>query len=838
MVEKKRFQTRFASLALIVSLVLCGANASGATVWTEGVVSLENSVVRVKFDLDAGVYSAEDVHSGTVLWQNAAMRLATVAFPDDKWRSLANHWTTNDPKTLRRSAEVLETADALGRGKTLKVVTEHPETTLELSITLYDNRPGIVLGCGCRNRRQRPMMLGEFCPLLGAEVFPGDRRRGEPLTLDGAGGSSDNGVRPGLYRESLDNVLLTYLGDAGRRSIVLGGLTYREWSKTASLSAGPNGTLLATLSAKDPVGRMLDGGASYPIADRFYLDFQTADPFVALEQYAEAAMTAQPAAPNLYNLPTICTWYVAVTGGSKRRDTVGAVEQMDIVRSTGFLKYSPVAVRLVPDTYCTKKNGLSEQGWWDDAHWQRHGWYNAPYETSEKFCRAIRQRGGLPFTYVMTNMPSDDFAQAHPQWMLHNDIRLLPLQHSPQRPFVRIDYSDPGLQAYMRKVWSDLGRAGLAGVFFDYPHTGWAGEGGLEDPHYTAAAAYRKIFELAREGLGPHGHIQERLLPGPGSQYARADQWLPLGDLTLGVVDSQRVETDCTLFLPRQVSRCALRWYKNRRLYVYDADAKSLLLRIGRGKTQPVADPALRRRAMLTMLYVAVGRVLLADSFKDYTPEMLHDLARLFPMHPERRVARPVDAFLPEGRTCPRVYDFAVTPQWHQVALFNPDFDAVRKIGVPLAGDTVSQGALGLERTAEYYVYDFWNDRLAGRLKGTEVLSQELQPGEARMLSVRKVEARPQALSTDRHLMQGYVDMPGRPRWDAARKTLSGVSQVVAAEPYRIVLAGNGRTAQSAAADGASVRLEAHPQDNRLQRLVIESPNSATVAWRVSYHDE
>jgi hypothetical protein len=210
---------------------------------------------------------------------------------------------------------------------------------------------------------------------------------------------------------------------------------------------------------------------------------------------------------------------------------------MELVSKTGFLQYSPVAIRLVPDTYL----GNTEQGWWDDEHWRKYNWYQKPYDTSKKFCRAIRDLGGLPFTYVQTGMPSDDFAKAHPDWMLNNSIKYLDVARDHEKPYVRFDYSDPKFQAHMRKVWKNLGDAGLDGVMFDYTATGFAGEGGLDDPAMTATAAYRKIFELTRQGLGPKAHIHERNLGEVSTATSLPHERLPYTDATLGLVDSQRV---------------------------------------------------------------------------------------------------------------------------------------------------------------------------------------------------------------------------------------------------------------------------------------------------------
>ena len=647
-------------------------------------------------------------------------------------------------------------------------------------------------------------------------------------------GRGGNAVTSGLSRKSENNLLLTYLAGGKRRNFVAGGLTYYDFLKRVETGSAPDGRLLAKAVAYDPVGLLLKSGDVYQSKDRFYIDLLETDPFTALETYARAAAITQDAKPNFYNFPTLCMWYVMVTSGEKTMNTVDAVRQMDYAAQSGFLRYSPVAIRLVPDTYHHETGGNTPQGWWDDAHWQKFSYYKEPYETSAKFCQAIRERGGLPFTYVQTGMPSDDFAEAHPDWMLNNSIKYLKLvPRSHEQPHVRPDYSEPGLQQHMRKVWRDLGEAGLAGVMFDYPETGFAGEGGLEDPQSTATAAYRKIFELAREGLGPQAHIDERNLGEVSTPTSLPQERIPYSDMTLGLVDSQRIETDSSSFTAAQVARAALRWYKTRVFYLYDMDSKSLLFRkIHTKKTEEVADPVVRRRSILTMLYVTAGRVLLADSFKNYPPEIIRDLSRLYPMHEERRTARPVDLLLPSAAACPRVYQFQVTPDWCQVTLFNPDMAAPATVSAPLSGDAAQTGALGLDPNAEYHAYDFWNNRLAGRFKGTDTLSQALAPGEARMLSLRKVTPHPQVISSDRHLMQGMLELSDV-RWETG--ALSGKAKLVSGEPLRIVIANNGRKPALATANGASARLEALAENPDLTVLGMESAKAVTSDWRVTF---
>ena len=585
-------------------------------------------------------------------------------------------------------------------------------------------------------------------------------------------------------------------------------------------SGSPRGFL--NMMALDPVGRRVDTGTTYVPDDLFYIDFTTSNPFEALERYGLAVRAAQHAKPNIYDFPTVCGWYVDdYGGGPKINNTPGLVGEVEEARKAGFLKYSPVAVRLVPEP--DGENVPSSSGWWDDEHYLKYGHYREPYETTEKWCKAVREHGGLPFSYTFSNMPSPDYAQAYPDQMLFNDISKLAVEHWHHEPLIAFDFSDPGFQAHMQKVWADFGKAGLAGIMFDYPETAWRPEGGFEDRYATTASVYRKTFELAREGLGPGAYLHERAL---GSTFR------PMLDVTAGVVDSQRVWTDSPYFHPAMVRICGLRWYKNRVLYTYDMDGKQLQFARTRNPALRPEDPVIRRRAILTTLYVTAGRVLLADSFRELSPDVIHDLSRIFPMHREARSARPVDAFT--GVSDPKVYDFAVTSQWHQVMFFNPDFKSDATVSAPFSGEQAG-GALGLDASSGYYVYDFWNDRLVGRFRGNQHLEQMLRPGEARMLSVHRVEPHPQFLSTNRHIMQGYMDMPGPPRWDARNLVLSGKSDAVGRETYTIVLATNGYKPARAVATDCRASLRTMPGPGGLTALDIDCPKNGAVTWKVAF---
>ncbi len=578
------------------------------------------------------------------------------------------------------------------------------------------------------------------------------------------------------------------------------------------------------LIASDPVGRLVEPGEKYISRDKFYLDFITENPFEALERYGMAVRTAQAAHPNLYDFPTVCAWYVEVYDhGPKINNTAGLVEEMDRVKERGFLKYSPVALRLVPDTY-TPDN---EQGWWDGAHWRKYGHYTAPYDTSAKWGGAITSRGGLPLIYVQTCFVSADFLKTHPECLLFKSNKGWEKRYQfdawsyaynhPELP--NYDYTSKAFREHLLQSWGNLREGGVQGVMFDYPESAWRTEGGFEDKRATCAYAYRSPFRICRDGLGPCAWIHERNI-GEGDN-------VPLTDMTAGVVDSQRVWGDNSVFQPEMAAKCALRWYKYRTLYSYDMDAKSLFAHPNPDRT-PLSRT--RIRSILTMLYVTAGRVLLANSFRDLTREMLHDLSRLYPVQKGTHSARPLDAFT--GVACPHIYMDRFATDRAMLVLFNPDIEKPCNLTVSLAGDQ-TEGSLGLHPLAEYYLYDFWNDRFAGKLLGREKLVQTLEAGETRVFAMRRVEPHPQVISTNRHITQGEVDLTCKPEWDRTLRQLRGTAAVVGEEPYEMVIAMNGFEVRSVHAAGANAfmeKVEGHPE---LIRVVLESAENADVSWAV-----
>ncbi len=775
-------------------------------------VLLENELTRLTFNADSGMYNIVNTLNGEEFLHNAVFSIESL--------------TSSNP-FLTYSWKEEPVADRIGNGRKLVITGSKPGLPeIILEATLYTGKTFIVLGCGLNNNTGYPVRIKSFHPLAGKKTYT-EGKKDLFFLLDGNAGGENTCVTTENLMQSRNNLLCVFGRPGNRASVVMGGLTYNEFEKYArlekkvvsSINDKNRITLDLDIYASDPVGKLVEAGTAYIPDDKFYFDFGTTNPLESLDQYGQTIRKAQDIRLNVYDFPTLCLWYSGMDqygAGDKNNDSPGAVMEMEKARASGILDYTRFAVRLVPDN-------IDQQGWWDDEHFQKIGntasyigpCYKPPYETTKKWARAVIDLGGIPFMYSRSGFRAEDFSRSYPGYMLFNNSSR------------NIDFTDTGLIRHLRKIYTGWREAGVKGIMFDYPGSGWSPDGGFEDNHSTAAAAYRNMFKLAFESLGPDSYIQENKL-SRGS------------DITLGVVASQRTAGDADGINPLMVSRDGLRWYKNRVVVNYDKDAKN-----------PFHAKPLNRdgwRTMLTMSYVTGGRFLLGTSLSKITGEQFFDLTRIFPYHYQPESFRPVDAFT--GKKDPQVYDFAVNHGWHLVTIYNTSLDDATYTGTENykypAGNYIAAdikiacsgepgfGAIGLDPDHNYYVYDFWNEKFVGKISGKDSLTQSMRPGESRVLSIHAVENNPQFISTSRHIMQGYPDIIDI-SWNEKKKELRGVSKVTAGEKYKIVISCNGREITGFKTGKAKSSWEITDRNNGLVVLSIESPQGGNVEWIASF---
>ncbi len=812
---------------VLISLKLTAQSSSGS-------VTLQNKVLSLTFDLNRGSYAIRNIADDVTLISDAYFQAEGLYSID----------TTGTMEWSRQ-----EVNGMFGRGEALRIRKKFDMySDMVWTATLYNEKDFVVLNMGIINDSQIPFRLTAFYPLKTKNSCKGMDIRNHYAVLVGNSGGNRTYVSDRDRITCFNNALIRF-GDAAKpKIIVAGGLTYNEFEKFCKVTRTKESIGLQLFS-EDPVGKLIEPGTEWQNSELFYVCINNANPFEALEKYGLAVREAQDIHLNYYDFPTECLWYASVYAKDPSRpkfnDSKGAVDEMDNAIKCGFTKFTRVAIRLVPDAY----GKLNQQGWWDDQHWAMWGDkastdsnnYCSPYLTTESWCRKIIEKGGVPMTYFQSARRSEDFVREHPEYMRFNDPYKMATgqidhmkrlnydlgseseegylnQWWDEENMVGYDFTDQGFINHMNNVYTNLRKAGIKGIMFDYPEaTAWAFDGGFDDKFSTTGGAYRNMLKLAFEGLGQDSYIDERLI-GRGS------------DLSAGLVASQRVWGDNDIFVPEMVSRCGLRWYKNRVIVNYDLDAKDPLK----------ARPSLNNeglKTLMTMCYVVSARFLMARGFYQLSSEQLYIMSRTFPYHAFPKSSRPVDAFT-NGFDVPRIFDFEVNKKWHQLTLYNSNMDTLNLSGdlfrVSL-GSSLNQGGLGLDPQDKYYVYDFWNDRFAGKLSGVDTLSQKLRPGETRMLSIHAVENNPQFLSTNRHIMQGLVDLPVKPVWDDTRHVMKGTALVVGGEPHKIVLALNGFKPLQCSTRDAKATIQVTDSANGLAELSIRSDVNREINWTVSF---
>jgi hypothetical protein len=801
---------------------------------TERSVTIGNNYVSLTFDLIKGIYSVKNIPLDFTPITRAYFQAEGL-------------YSTDTSGTIEWSHKAVQ--DHLGKGQAIQIRKKFKGYSDVLwTATLYDDQDYLVLKISIINDSKIPFRLTAFYPLKTWNACLGMNTQHNYAVLNGNSGGNKTYVSDTNRIICFNNVLIRFGELRNPRIIVAGGLTYYEFEKFCKVFHFKD-SLGIQLFSEDPVGKLIDPDSIYESNERFYLCINNSNPFEALEKYAFAVRDAQQIKLNYYDFPTECLWYASVYAKDPDRpkfnDSKGAVDEMDNVIKTGFTRYTRVSIRLVPDAY--GKN--NQQGWWDDQHWAMWGDrlsadgsnYCPPYLTTESWCKEIIKKGGVPLTYFQSGRRSEDFVRQFPQFMLFNDPYRLATgqadkmkhlnydlggesqegylnQWWDEENMICYDFTDEGFIHHMKNIYDHLRSAGIKGIMFDYPEvTAWAYYGGFENKYATTAWAYRNVFKLAYEGLGESSYIDERLI-GRGS------------DISVGLIASQRVWGDNDQFIPEMVRRCGLRWYKNRVIVNYDLDAKDPF------KAKPVYNND-GLKTLMTMCYVVSARFLMARGFYQLSDEQLFIMSRTFPYQTLPKSSRPIDAFT-NGFKVPRIFDYEVNSNWHQLTLYNPNQDTANMnlnyFKVDL-GSNLNEGGLELDTIKNYYLYDFWNNRLIGKYKGNDVLNQELRPGETRMISIHAEEKNPQFISTNRHIMQGLVDMIQLPVWQADKNVLAGKSKVIGGETYKIILALNGYQPVSVSAKNAKGKIEICDIERKLAIVSLTSKTNEEVEWKVVF---
>lgn len=716
---------------------------------------IKNNYFTISFDRKKGTFNIYR-NNGAALLTGGAVCVNTV----DGKRSVTS-------ANYKHTSTSIAFNDALGSGKKIVVIAKDREkkSDFEIQILLYDHSPAIAIETICKNVSGHDLVIKSLEPVRvlgnegGAMNFPGVLKcitNGEMYfdtgmihefgTKDGAISSSElKGVKLANGPLISQNETIHSWWNAGffggydKEGLVLGYL-----ENNSAL-----GNLLISKTAADQIsflaesvfapGLILKPGKTIS-SNRFMITI-AANPYQVLENYADAIGKINNARIGSI-LNGWCSWFY----------TLAQVSETEVVSNTEF-----AAKHL-------KQFGL-EYIQIDEGYQRWHGEWegNARFPNGMKWLadkiKSYDFKAGIWISPYVVSEPSEIF-QKHPDWLLKlpdgnlqrvgtwSEDSQPPSDENPKRYCLDITHPDAAKWLHdliytIANVW------GYEMIKIDFVAWSILAAKQYHDPTISSAHVYRKGMEIMRKAAGDKCHILEC---GPGAT-------------TIGLIDSMRIELDVnygfsgaawdTYFLNEasSVSAAAKRYYFHKRAWVNDVDHVCMDLLSNQ-----------QSEAAATIIAMSGGNMFSGDRLTQLDEYKLEILKKIIPSVGEAAV--PVDLF--DGPTQSVFITKIKKPfaEWTIAAFFNASLTETVEKKFPLY-------RLWLKPDKTYLAFDFWKQQFVGEI--AREIKVIVQPGSVTLLALHEKSGGPQFISTDRHVMQGAVEIANL-NWNVETKTFSGIS--------------------------------------------------------------
>lgn len=759
------------------------------------VLTVENETLLVRYDDETSRFFVVEKASGSVFLKNGQLDLTAAQ---------AKVQPVHDP--------------IFGAGN--GVVLTRPDGSTA-SLELYPDLPFVLVRGTRHNQAKESLDLAKVV----AATFTLDlgKPAGELRTLGTAGLTAPD-KNPGSY------LFLTAAVPATRRGIVAGWLTEDRGSGVLFSSVKSEAV---EFKARIDYGHLLiPAGAAAKLETLAVGIFD--DARIGQELYADAVKRQ-------YNIAlrpqqaTYCTWYSEKHG--KAGDEKSSMELAEFAAKE--LKPFGLGVVQIDDE------------WQDGAKFNgpRRGFDRArpdgPYPHGIAPVAAATEKLGL--TFGLWWLPFGRNFQ-DPEYQDRQDWFVKRLDGSPYDTKwggTCLDLTHPDVQAHLARIAKLYRSWGVTYYKMDGLWTGAACEqiyvnDGYKEDHFgnhlpfhdplkSNIEAYRDGLKLIRKNAGDDVFFS-------GCCIAQNMREL----CAIGLVDAMRIGPDYnadkqgTKTGPIRGSRL---YFLNGRVWWNDPDPAKVRTSAASSSADPAATGAVTLdQARLGASWVAIAGqfFLISDWLPALPPERLEILKRTMLSH--CATARPVDYFDNFLPTTWLVTDTRQAVRRDVIGVFNQETNV-------LAVD-YSCARLGLLSGKKYYAFDFWANSPTPAFQ--DELHCVLPPTSCRILAVRRAENHPVLVSTSRHVTQGMVDVTGE-EWNAARKSLSGVSQMVGNDPYELRVAGLDEAGQkwrlvsatvSAKDSAAGVTITFNPakaDENGWCRVAIDAQASRKVQWTLAF---
>jgi hypothetical protein len=470
------------------------------------------------------------------------------------------------------------------------------------------------------------------------------------------------------------------------------------------------------------------------------------DPYTALEAYADSVGKVNNARTRSI-VNGWCSWFY----------TLSQVSEDEVISNTEFAAKH------------FKQFGL-EYIQIDEGYQKWHG----DWEGNDRFPHGmkwlagkIKENGFKPGIWIspyVISEPTEVF-QKHPDWLLKKMDGSLkrignweegtepPADENPKR--YGLDITHPGAAKWLYDLIGTIANDwGYQMIKIDFMVWSILAAERYQDPTLSSAQVYRRGLEIMRSAAGDKCHILEC---GPGAT-------------TVGLIDSMRIEADVnygfsktaweTYFLhpASSASAAAKRYYFHKRTWINDADHICMDLLNNQ-----------RAEAAATLIAMSGGNMISGDRLAQLDPYKLDILKKITPSFGE--AATPVDLFDDVTQSVfalkvKKPFADPIANGWTVVGFFNASLtETVEK--------QFSLQRLWLEPNKTYLAFDFWKQQFIGELTGEIKVS--VQPGSVVLLTLHEKSGNPQFISTDRHVLQGAVEIEDV-NWNESGKTISGIS--------------------------------------------------------------
>ena len=663
----------------------------------------------------------------------------------------------------RGSARILPSIDkTFGAGQSLEITYPNGDTD---SILLYPQLPFVLFRSTVHNGSPETSVTEKLRPVhfnLAADP--------QKLKVLGTGGLADPGRAPGSY-------MWTAIADPGtRRGIVAGWITSDRGSGVvfSDLKAGKLG-----VDAQIDYGKLRIKPGKTEALETFAVGYFD-DARLGLEAWADAVarvyrvkLKAQPVG--------YCTWYHAHASSEKElpAQTAFAAENL---KPFGF------SFIQIDDGW---QDGLKANGPMKNfAQVKSTGPYPSGMKSTAGDISAHGLTAGIWFMPFAGNF-EDPWFRDHQDWFAHR---------ADGKPYdvrwggTSLDMSNPAARDYVRGVVHRIAEWGYRYFKMDGLWTGSAtemeyvndaykddqiGNAILYDPDKTNVELYRDGLKLVRDAAGPDVFFLGCNTPQNMRVYGGS----------FGLLDAMRIGPDngtgwdALIRGPKFGTR---NYFLNGRVWYNDPDP--LYVR--------TALPMNQAQLISSWVTISGQLSVSSESFANLPPDRVDLLKRTMPSH--GLPARPVDLF---ERDMPRIWTVNGPDDRIVIGLFNWEKED-REIDYPAE-------RLGLKPGVEYAAFEYWTDKLIEPIR--DRLRYKLPASSSAVIAIRPMSNHPQVIGTSRHITQGLIDL-SKERWSDGE--LSGVSKVVAGDPYELRIV---------APDGS------------LQRVKVDNSKTGDALWKVRF---